>query len=111
MRRQHFWEKVIGLLFTVGCNLEVLEGSDIWQMIIEHAAFLSPSSRQADFRTAAVEFWKHLLDASSSLFAQGRKLPIQDVGFQVKHCFHGMQCYVLWDLMERKAHETRSTPS
>ena len=61
---------------------------------------------------AAVEFGKHLLDASSSLFAQGHKVFIQDIGFQVKDCcFHGMQCYVLCDLMERKAHETRSTPS
>ena len=32
-------------------------------------------------------------------------------GQTLQGCFHGLQCYVLWDLMERKAHETRSTPS
>lgn len=48
--------------------LDILVGSTIPGMI------LSTGSRQAGLRTAAVEFWKHLLDASSSLFTQGHKL-------------------------------------
>ena len=39
-----------------------------------HAVSHLHPDEQAGFRTAAVEFWKHLLDASSSLLAQGRKL-------------------------------------
>ena len=48
--------------------LDILVGSTIPGMI------LSTGFRQAGLRTAAVEFWKHLLDASSSLFTQGHKL-------------------------------------